>query len=399
MNLFSNINIVTVLIIGIFLMPLLTGLLHPISSNRIQHSILSILNSFKLILGIVLAFPLARIIFSDEQSGFMVPLYKFIPSIQDLITRYNHDIVAYIIVFFILLSIILWILEILTIPLYKYVLVPLAERLSSAVNSMNGNGKRILSVACKLPKAAWMVLVFSLLLNFYSTYINNPATGSYINNSSAYQMINKNVLNPILSVDIVKQLPVLINDSFKKAAEDFTPANNGNSGNPNYWNVPVIKYFNGMTLDEAVKSTSEIDNAAKQIVGTEKNDQQKAYLLYQWICNNIQYDEGKADIIVKTPSHVNSGSIVTYAERTGVCFDYSCLYVSMCRAVGLKVRFVTGLGYTGVDWGDHAWNQVYYPEEQRWINVDTTFGSSGYDYFDNSDFSTNHTYDIVQCEW
>ena len=51
MSLLSNINIITILIIGLFLMPLLTGLLSPISSNRIQHSFLSILNSVILILG------------------------------------------------------------------------------------------------------------------------------------------------------------------------------------------------------------------------------------------------------------------------------------------------------------------------------------------------------------
>jgi len=399
MNLFSNINIITIIIIGIFLMPLLTGMLFPISSNRIQHSFLSILNSFKFILGIILAFNLTKVIFSDKGNSFLELLYQFIPSLRGLFLRYNHDIVAYLIVMFIFLSIVLFVLEILTNPLYRYVIVPLTARISPGFNSMNSNTKRILGGIWELPKSVCMVLVFSLLLSFYSNYINNPSTDDYINHSAAYQMINKNVLHPILNTDIAKHIPVLINDSFKKAAEDFTPANNDNSGNPNYWKLPVIKYFNGMTLDEAVKSTSKIDNTAKQIVGTEKNDRKKAYLLYEWISKNIQYDNGKAEIIVKDPSHVNSGSIVTFAESKGVCFDYSCLYVSMCRAVGLKVRFVTGLGFNGVGWGDHAWNQVYYPEEKRWINVDTTFGSSGYDYFDNSDFSANHKYDVVQGEW
>lgn len=398
MNLFSNINIITILIVGIFLMPLLSGMLCPISSNRIQHTLLSILNSFKFILGIFLAVNLVRVIFSDRGNGFLELLYKLIP-IKGLGVRFNNDIMAYIIVMFILLSIILCVLEILKIPLYRYVIVPLIERISPTLNSMNCNVKRVLSGVWQLPKSVCMVLIFSLLLSFYSNYINNPSTCNYINNSTAYQLINKNIFHPILNTDIAKNIPVLINDSFKKSAEDFTPTNNDNSENPNYWKLPAIKYFNGMTLDEAVKSNSEIDNTAKQIIGTEKNDKKKAYLLYEWISKNIQYDKGKAEIVVKTPSHVNSGSIVTYTERKGVCFDYSCLYVSMCRAVGLKVRFITGLGYNGVESGDHAWNQVYYPEENRWINVDTTFGSSEYNYFDNPDFSTNHKYDVVQCEW
>ncbi|HVI42465.1 MAG TPA: transglutaminase-like domain-containing protein [Anaerovoracaceae bacterium] len=398
MNFFSDINIITVLIIGIFLMPVLAGILYPISGNRIQVSLLSIINGCKFILGIILSLNLTRVIFSGKENAFLVLLYQFVP-VRDLLSRYNHDIVAHIIVMFIFLSIILCILEILTIPLHRYVIVPLAARISPAFNSLSSGAKRILSGIWQLPKSVCMVLAFSLLLSFYSTYINNPSTGDYINNSAAYQMINKNILHPILSTDTAKQIPVLINDSFRKAAEDFTPANNDNNGNPNYWKLPVIKYFNGMTLDEAVKSNSEIDNTAKQIVGTEKNDKKKAYLLYKWISKTIQYDKEKAEIIVTNPSHVNSGSIVTFADSKGVCFDYSCLYVSMCRAVGLKVRFVTGLGYNGAEWGDHSWNQVYDPEEKRWINVDTTFGSSGYDNFDNPDFATNHTYDVVQGEW
>ena len=50
-------------------------------------------------------------------------------------------------------------------------------------------------------------------------------------------------------------------------------------------------------------------------------------------------------MIVSSPSAVTSGSQVAFAERKGVCFDYATLYVSMCRAVGLKVRLVTGMGY------------------------------------------------------
>lgn len=399
MSLFQMTNIITVIIIIIFFMPLLTGLLYPITSNRIQNSLLSILSSLKIVLALILTFRLIPILFSEKGNGFVGFVSKYFPSFGDLFLQYHHDIAAYIIVLFIFLSVTLWVLGILTIPLNRYLIAPLTDRLSAALHPMSGTAKKILSVVWQIPKSVCMVLIFTLLLNFYTNYINNPYTDEYISRSTGYQIVNSNVLRPILSTNAVKQIPVLINDSFQKAAEDFTPANNDNGENPNYWKLPVIKYFNGMTLDEAVQSNSQIDNTAKQIVGKEKDARKKAYLLYEWISENIEYDKDKAEIIVQNPSHVNSGSIVTYAERKGICFDYSCLYVSMCRAVGLKVRFVTGLGYNGAGWGDHAWNQVYLPEEERWGNVDTTFGSSGYDYFDNPDFSESHKYDVVQCEW
>ncbi|WP_206460789.1 transglutaminase-like domain-containing protein [Anaerovorax sp. IOR16] len=318
---------------------------------------------------------------------------------KDFIVRYDNDIIAYIIVFFVLLYVTLWILGILSIPIYKYLILPITDKISHAYHSMSSNTKRILSIVWQLPKSIFIIILFSLLLSFYTNYVNSPSAESYINHSLAYRIVNNHILNPILSTDTVKSMPVFINNSIKKATEDFTPANKDDSEYSNYWKITAIKYFNGMTLDEAVKSNSDIDNMAKNIVSTGKDEKEKAYLLYEWISRNIQYDKDKVEMIEKNSSHVNSGSIVTYSEGKGVCFDYSCLYVSMCRAVGLKVRFVTGMGYNGTEWGDHAWNQVYNPDEDRWINVDTTFGNSGVNYFDNSNFSINHKYEVVQGEW
>jgi hypothetical protein len=71
----------------------------------------------------------------------------------------------------------------------------------------------------------------------------------------------------------------------------------------------------------------------------------------------------------------------------------------MCRAVHVKVRFITGLGFTGTEWGDHAWNQAYDSKEDVWLNVDTTFGSSGLNYFDRPYFYADHKDGVVQSEW
>ncbi|MDD2217918.1 MAG: transglutaminase-like domain-containing protein [Eubacteriales bacterium] len=379
-------------------MPILTGVFYPISGSRIHYSVHSVLGGLKLILGIILTFLFIKVVFSGKENNFLEILYNFIPNSGEFISTQQYDIAAYIIATVVLLFIILWILELLTIPLYKYVLAPLTDEILSSIESMGTNAKRVFSGAWQIPKSLCMVLIFSLLLNFYTTYVNNPSVNNYINNSKAYQFINNNIVSPVLSTDTVQQLPVLVSDSFKRAAEDFAPANN-DTATPNYWNLPVIKYFNGMTLEEAVKSNASIDNTAKEIVGAETDDRKKAYLLYEWICNNIEYDRDKAKVIVNDSSRVHSGSIVTYSERKGVCFDYACLYISMCRAVGVQVRFVTGLAYSGIEWGDHAWTQIYDATEDRWINVDPTFGSSGYNSFDTSNFSKNHKYDVVQAEW
>jgi len=397
MDSFNNINIITILILAVFTMPLLSGLLTPITNSRIQHSLLSLFGSIKLIAGFLLAVRFTQLFFSDE-GNFSTAIFRILP-VKELFLKYQHDIAAYLIVLFLFLSITLFILELLTIPLTKFLIVRMAGKISPVLNSMGIIPKRILSGIWQLPRAVFMVLIFSLMLNFYTSYINNPSTEEYIKHSKAYQIMNQYVLHPLINSEIARKLPVLINDSFKRAAEDFTPSNNDSEENSNYWKLPVIKYFNGMTLEEAVKSNPEIDQKAKKIVGDETDEKTKAYLIYQWISKNISYDKNKAAIIVQNPSHVDSGSIVTYQERRGICFDYSCLYISMCRAAGVKVRFVTGLGFTGSEWGDHSWNQIFDSKENRWINVDTTFASSGFDSFDTKDFSLFHKYDVVQAEW
>ena len=99
-------------------------------------------------------------------------------------------------------------------------------------------------------------------------------------------------------------------------------------------NIRIIEYFNGVTLDEAVKSNAQLDKTAKTIVGNETDDKKKAYLIYEWISKNIKYDYAKAEKIVKEPDNTASGSITAYETRKGICFDFSCLYVSMCRGDG-----------------------------------------------------------------
>ncbi len=61
----------------------------------------------------------------------------------------------------------------------------------------------------------------------------------------------------------------------------------------------------------------------------------------------------------------------------------------MAREAGLKVRIVTGEGFNGKEWGPHSWNEVYLPEKNQWITVDSTFGKAG-NYFDSKKI-VNHT--------
>ncbi len=382
-------NTIDLCIALIFLMPIITGIVSTFSQKRVMYSISSAFENLELAAAMLIAFYLTGRIFFSSADDIFKRIYDWIPmSIKQFLL--GRDLLIYMLAVPLLLVFILGILRLVTGPIYKRFVIPLSRGVYKSISSMHTMIQRMIGGIWKLPRSVWLALVFALALNFASYFIDAPSLGKMLSDSVIYKAIYDNALSPVLNSSLAKKIPVLFNDSFRRPAENAQPDRPP---------VRIIEYFNGVTLDEAVKSNQGIDTMAVSIVGAEENDGKKAYLIYQWIASNIKYDFEKAERISTDPFGISSGSIIAFNTRKGVCFDYSCLYVSMCRAVGLKVRLVTGLGFSGNSWGDHSWNQAYYPAEDRWINVDATFGSSGMDYFDKQDFTVDHKYADVQGEW
>lgn len=387
-EMFNDINIVTIIIAVIFILPILVGIIRPLSGARILNSFSSLLNNLIFLAAIVLSIFLSRLIFQSSDNFVLNTLYKLFPTMQSALA--GKEIWLYII-FLILLTLILFgIFYVISIPIYRFIVVPASKKLSSAMSRMHGFWRRLIGGLWRLPTSVWLVLVFCLLLNFYMDFFGTSFVTKSANSSEPYQLVQENVIQPLMNNSVVKNIQILLNETFQPGDSEENNSTNKRQ---------LVKYINGMTLDEAVKSSSAIDKAAKKITASKTSDKDKASLLYKWISKNISYDNSKAKIIAIDPSKVSSGAVVAYNTKTGICFDYACLYVAMCRAVGLKVRFITGRGYTGTSWGDHAWNQVYDSNKKAWLNVDTTFGSSGINYFNRSGFGLDHKDAVVQGEW
>lgn len=400
-----NFNIVTIILFSVFIIPIIAGILSAFSRERVRYSFESLLNNIEFLIGLVASIYLARKIFFDRDTAIYKKLYELVP---EAVKTFLHgqDILTYVVAVPVFLMVILMLVRLITTPLYRYFIVPLSEELSSVIGAMPGFIQRIAGGLWQLPRAVYSLLIVALLMNFYTYYIYSPQLSKWMKESEVYQAIYDKAIYPALNSNLAKQIPVLVNDSFRKTAENSVPGKKDNSGSItdriarqlSDRNIKVIEYFNGVTLDEAIKTTPEIDKTSREIVQNETQDTRKAYLIYKWVSRNVQYDYAKVEKVSKDPRGIPSGAMEAFHTRKGICFDYSSLYVAMCRAVGLKVRLVTGLGYSGISWGDHAWNQVYSSEEGRWINVDTTFGSVA-NYFDKSDFGVDHKYDDVQGEW
>ncbi|HHV97998.1 MAG TPA: transglutaminase domain-containing protein [Clostridiaceae bacterium] len=394
-------NAVTVLLAAVFLIPLAAGAARGPSRRKMLDSMGSLLDNVELLAGFLLSVYLTKKIFFENNSGVFALIYKWIPGrLKDFL--YGRDVLTYILIVPIILLFVLLILRIFTTPFYRHVIEPLSEAIYRKTCEAGRFIRSLTGALWQLPKAILGVLVCTLILNFSGYYFYMPKMAKWMSESGLYQLIYQNALHPILNSNIAKQIPVIVNDSFRNLTGGADQ--NGETiveqiGKRIIGDAVIIEYFNGVTIDEAIKSTPEIDRTAAEIVGDEESDTKKAYLIYKWVSKNIEYDFEKAENIVYNTWKYKSGSIEAFNTRKGICFDYSCLYISMCRAVGLKVRLITGLGYSGTSWGDHAWNQVWSEEEQRWINLDTTFGSSGKNYFDKPDFFVDHRDGQIQGEW
>lgn len=95
---------------------------------------------------------------------------------------------------------------------------------------------------------------------------------------------------------------------------------------------------------------------------------QAAYALYNWMAENLEYDESRLDETdLLSPS-------ATLAAGGGVCRDLAALYVSLLRAAGVPARLVTGYVAGNVN-GFHAWVEFYGApagEPSPWVPVDVS---------------------------
>ena len=100
---------------------------------------------------------------------------------------------------------------------------------------------------------------------------------------------------------------------------------------------------------------------ARGIAGDDHDAWSVARKLADWTYKNLRW------------KRVDRASAVdTLATREADCVEFSQLFVSMARALGLPSRVVDGLAYSSGAFGGHAWVEVY---AGRWIELDPTWGT------------------------
>lgn len=136
-----------------------------------------------------------------------------------------------------------------------------------------------------------------------------------------------------------------------------------------YWEVDAVK----------IKETAQtIKNSLTQ----DMMENEIAYLTkktYEYVINQIDYSQTK-----RFGLNERQGALATLNGGAAVCMEYTDLFVTLMRAMGVPARAAFGYGYSTLDPKtltdntiNHQWAEVYYPYLGSWVPVDTTWGENG----------------------
>lgn len=384
-------NILDVFLVCLMVFPILKGFICKFSSKSYKERVFSVQCSLSFLLCILCSVMVNKNIFIEQKEGIYSTIYSNIPKvILELVN--NAPFIIYVIFIPTVALFLYKVFQITFVFINKIFFDPILESLDKHIG--DGVGGRVLGAVFEIPKAVVNLIVCCLIISAINLFTTSSISNDYISNSKIYNYVNGEILSPITTSNIAKSLPNLLNNSFKVNIDESLAKNNGNIEE----SKNVIIYYNGVTLDQAIKSNESLESFARELVNKEVTSIDKAEKIYSWITKNITYDYDKAEDIINNNYSKNSGAITAFNSRKGICFDYASLYVTMCKANNIPVRLITGMGFDGEQWVNHSWNQVYIKEIDNWIDVDCTFGISG-NYFNNLRFKIDHKEGKVAGEW
>lgn len=389
-----DINPITAAIYLAIIYPLIKGFLLKFSSNDVKIDIEELNKTISFVAALFLGIYCGKRLFFQHDNGIYKIIYESIPA---NVIQYMEDkpFIIYLVLMPLLMILIYKIIAVILQIINNVTFYPMLDSIEAYLRKKSSGFRRIIGALFQLPKAIGYVLFITLLLNVVSIFYTNESFNRYLESSKTYNYLCKKVVIPVTNSKLARKLPDIINNSFKIVVKENSYGKDSSDKNIN---GKTIVYYNGVTLNEGVRSNKQIDSFAKDLVDKQSTQKEKAKILYNWIGSNISYDHDKAYKVLNNEFDVKSGAIPTFQSKKGICFDYACLYVAMCRANEIKVRLITGQGFNGVSWVSHAWNQVYIKEENKWINIDTTFYKGG-NYFNSKRFDLDHKDSTIAGEW
>ncbi|HAT4253981.1 transglutaminase-like domain-containing protein [Clostridium perfringens] len=390
-----NFNLVDIIIVCSFILPLVVAYKRKFNIIRIKNSIEELGGYISFFLALYLSFIAIKKIDIIERM-FSIVVVEF----NNIISNFNISPQVIIIFIVLALTLVIYFIVKVILKIFSFIIINPILRWLKKAESRRGKGfGKVASLIINIPKSLFYMAVIALVIVILGSngFLGEKMEGMTLA-SKAYEVINSNKYYAALNKEyeafhdeykdvISKNIDSAVESNKEPKSENVVESNKN-----------VINLYNGVTLEQGIKSNEAINKKAKELTKNVKSSREKAKRIYTWISENINYDDNKAENISEKTSEYKSGAIEAFETRKGICFDYSCLYVAMAREAGLKVRIVTGEGFNGKEWGPHSWNEVYLPEKNQWITVDPTFGKAG-NYFDSKKNSESHRDGKIVGEW
>ncbi|EOU1911438.1 transglutaminase-like domain-containing protein [Clostridium perfringens] len=390
-----NFNLVDIIIVCSFILPLVVAYKRKFNIIRIKNSIEELGGYISFFLALYLSFIAIKKIDIIERM-FSIVVVEF----NNIISNFNISPQVIIIFIVLALTLVIYFIVKIILKIFSFIIINPILRWLKKAESRRGKGfGKVAALIINIPKSLFYMAVIALVIVILGSngFLGEKMEGMTLA-SKAYEVINSNKYYAALN----KEYEAFHNEYKDVISKNIDSAVESNkepkSENVVESNKNVINLYNGVTLEQGIKSNEAINKKAKELTKNVKSSREKAKRIYTWISENINYDDNKAENISEKTSEYKSGAIEAFETRKGICFDYSCLYVAMAREAGLKVRIVTGEGFNGKEWGPHSWNEVYLPEKNQWITVDPTFGKAG-NYFDSKKNSESHRDGKIVGEW
>jgi hypothetical protein len=143
--------------------------------------------------------------------------------------------------------------------------------------------------------------------------------------------------------------------------------------NPVYiFSVNNTRSENGIDLypSDVVQSDSKsISNLVNQVISDPTSDEDRIRQIHNYLVLNYYYDDDS--IVASTRKKQDSLSVL--ANECCVCEGYTCLFLAIARASGIRSR--AHISIPGSSSGAHAWAAVYM--DDSWYYVDPTLDDTG----------------------
>jgi transglutaminase-like putative cysteine protease len=169
-----------------------------------------------------------------------------------------------------------------------------------------------------------------------------------------------------------------------------------------------------------VHTNDTIKGWAEEITADCTTDYEKIKAVHDWVADNVYYDY---DYYYNRTKSTSFSAEDVYNNKYSVCQGYADLSASLLRSLGIPCKVTAGYGRTGTSaWtssiingssSNHAWNEAWLADEQRWVIFDATWDSTNKrnetsssgsvkgdpknTYFDTTPYMFANSHKVVYC--